>query len=248
MRIVAAVFLTVALAGVVSAQPRTFGSVSGFGNVVFPGTGHAPANPHNPGFGNVVFPGTGRVPQTPPFSITNPGFAHGLAGTVNGRIPYGSTLPNRGRRGGVGAGYVYVPYAYPVYMGGPDGYVGQESGPNVMYQQPQQPPVVINQTFVGGAQPAADIQQPETAGIQLYEAPARTTEEMAAAAPQPASYYLIALKDHSIYSAVAYWIDGDNLHYFTQGNVHNQVSMNLVDRQLTERLNQERHVDIRLPN
>jgi hypothetical protein len=58
---------------------------------------------------------------------------------------------------------------------------------------------------------------------------------------------LIAFKDHTIYSAVAYYVEGDTLHYFTEGNVHNQVSVSLVDRQLTEQLNRERNVDVRLP-
>ena len=62
-----------------------------------------------------------------------------------------------------------------------------------------------------------------------------------------ASYYLIAFKDHTIYSAVAYYVEGDTLHYFTEGNVHNQVSISLVDRSLTEQLNRERNVDVRLP-
>ena len=48
----------------------------------------------------------------------------------------------------------------------------------------------------------------------------------------------MAFKDHTIYTAVAYWVDGDTLHYFTSGNTHNQVSLSLVDRELTERLNQ----------
>ena len=43
------------------ARPNSFGSVSGFGNVVFPGTGHAPVNT----------------------SITNPGFAGRLGAAVS---------------------------------------------------------------------------------------------------------------------------------------------------------------------
>ena len=46
---------------------------------------------------------------------------------------------------------------------------------------------------------------------------------------------------------MAYYTEGDTLHYFTSGNVHNQVSVSLVDRQLTEQLNRERNVDVRLP-
>ena len=68
--------------------------------------------------------------------------------------------------------------------------------------------------------------------------------------PQPGMeqpHYLIAMKDHTIYSAVAYWADGDTLHYFTSGNIHNQVSVSLIDRDLTERLNKEMGTDFRLP-
>ena len=61
---------------------------------------------------------------------------------------------------------------------------------------------------------------------------------------EPSSYYLIAFKDNSIYSALAYWIEGETLHYVTAGNNHNQVSLSLVDRPLTERLNRERRVGV----
>jgi len=62
-----------------------------------------------------------------------------------------------------------------------------------------------------------------------------------------ADYYLLAFKDQSIYSAVAYWVDGDTLHYITTGNVHNQVSVSLVDRETTQQLNRSRGVEIKLP-
>ena len=71
-----------------------------------------------------------------------------------------------------------------------------------------------------------------------YEAPAKPADP-----PQ----YLLAFKDHSIYTAVAYWVDGDTLHYFTTGNIHNQASISLLDRELTERLNRELGIDFKLP-
>jgi len=46
---------------------------------------------------------------------------------------------------------------------------------------------------------------------------------------------------------VAYWVDGDTLHYFLPGNTHNQVSLALVDRDLTQRLNRESGVEVHLP-
>jgi len=42
-------------------------------------------------------------------------------------------------------------------------------------------------------------------------------------------------------------VDGETLHYFTDGSTHNQVSLSLVDRELTERLNKETGSDLRLP-
>ena len=60
-------------------------------------------------------------------------------------------------------------------------------------------------------------------------------------------HYLIAFKDHTIYSAVAYWVQGDTLHYFTDGNTHNQVSLALVDRDLTAKLNKDSGVEVKLP-
>ena len=62
-----------------------------------------------------------------------------------------------------------------------------------------------------------------------------------------APYYLLAFKDHSIYSAIGYWVDGDTLHYLATGNVHNQVSLSLVDRDLTAQLNRGRGVQVILP-
>jgi len=66
------------------------------------------------------------------------------------------------------------------------------------------------------------------------------------ATPEPTHYY-IALKDHHIYLAVAYWVEGDTLHYFLPGNTHNQVSLSLVDRDLMRRLNQESGTEVQLP-
>jgi hypothetical protein len=41
--------------------------------------------------------------------------------------------------------------------------------------------------------------------------------------------WLSLFKDHTIYSAVAYYTEGDTLHYFTSGNVHKQASLTLVE-------------------
>jgi hypothetical protein len=231
MRLASVLCLTLLLA---AAAP---GQNSGFGNVVFPGRGHAPVGRSE--FGNVVFPG-GTMPRMTPFSITNPSFANRLGGSVSGFRPF--TGAGRGHgRGGV----VYLPYAYPVLGGGYFGTPYQQQ-PNVtVIYAPPQPPVIVNQTFTDAARPAAGVSEPEEPeNISVYQAPSRAATETEAA---PASYYLIAFKDHSIYSAVAYWVEGDTLHYFTAGNTRNQASLSLVDQELTERLNRERNVQVKLP-
>lgn len=59
--------------------------------------------------------------------------------------------------------------------------------------------------------------------------------------------FFIALKDHWIHTAVAYWVQGKTLHYITPSMSHNQVSVELVDPQLTARLNAGNPVNVVLP-
>jgi hypothetical protein len=188
--------------------------------------------------GGVVNPG-GNLPGTTRTlgSVVNPG----QGGLVVSRARGSSTSGNR------------VVYAYPVYIGGyyATPYISyaddsaaaapaaQPASTNVtVVMPPQQPvtPVVINYNY-SSAPPSG----PDAGGnrAQPAEQDDSTTEP---------SHYLIAFKDHTIYAATAYWVDGDTLHYFTSGNVHNQASLALVDRDFTERLNKEAGLDVRLPS
>jgi hypothetical protein len=221
--------------GFVDPTPRMTG---GFGNVVFPG-GTAATGVHRT-FGNVVFPGGGGPRLVVPGTITDPTFAIGLGNTVQGRNMLGG-----GRRGNTPV------YGFPVYSYDPS-YYAYPSAPQVQQQQPQnvvvvyppQPaaPVIINPYESGAAQSG------EEPSFRMYQAPYnQPTVEPAAAAEPEATHYLLAFKDHTIYSAVAYWVEGDTLHYFTSGNTHNQASLSLVDRDLTNRLNREAGMEVKLP-
>lgn len=204
----------------------------GFGNVVFP-AGVPTGNQRI--FGNVVFPAGGGPHLNVPLS--NPSAQLPAFGVAN-------RGPSVGQRRSRSSSYFGVPYAVPVYGGGygygsyydnpysPDGAAPAAQQPNIIVIYPPAPqPVVVDRS-------AALAAQPQTNFVQPYEEPASAVE---------ASHFLIAFKDHTIYSAVAYWVDGDTLHYFTSGNTHNQVSLSLVDRDLTERLNRESGSDVRLP-
>ncbi len=59
--------------------------------------------------------------------------------------------------------------------------------------------------------------------------------------------YLIAMKDGSIFAAIAYWADGDTLNYVTKDANINHASLALVDRDFSKQLNQERGVEFKLP-
>jgi len=226
-----------------SAQRRGGGIVGGYRGQ--PG-GHASVQANygsRHGFGNVVFPGTGR----PPGAYADPGFAGRLGATVSGYPGY-TGAPIGGYRGGQNrSSYVYVPYGYPVYP-----YYQEPQNVTVVMQAPppsQTPGVVINQNFVPEVvRPVVRDYTTESTpsdGIRIYESRPRAAAEPA---PQEEKRsYLIAFKDHTIYAAFAYWMEGETLHYVTTHGTHNQVSLDLIDRELSERLNRERSVDFRLP-
>jgi len=64
--------------------------------------------------------------------------------------------------------------------------------------------------------------------------------------PEP-PHILIALSNGWVYAAMAYWVEGGTLHYVTPRGVHNQVSLELVDRKLSAKLNRPSHIEFVLP-
>jgi hypothetical protein len=55
------------------------------------------------------------------------------------------------------------------------------------------------------------------------------------------------MRDSSIFATVGYWVVGDTLNYLTRDGSHNRASLDLVDRELSQRLNDERRVEFKLP-
>jgi hypothetical protein len=174
----------------------------------------------------------------------NPAFP----GTVYRGNSYAGVRPYRPRTG-TAAGLIYVPYA----VGGYQYYGPQQGDPGVDMVYPNQqgaaPMVVINQNFIPQtASPIVREYMPDQGGgIQVYPPPSPGSAQQPESSSQESPAFLIAFKDHTIYAAVGYWVEGDTLHYITSGNTHNQVSLDLVDRELSARLNGERGVDFLLP-
>jgi len=225
MKLPAALFLAFLAAAPLSAQ---YWPAGGFGSILFP-AGRPPAGV-NP-FGSIVTPAT---PQGP-------------AALATGRYATGRSYAGYGRRRGRTSSI----YAYPVFVGGygygsnyaPADPSASNSAPADQPSQPAQPPVVINQYF-GTPPPSQGQPDDSSSNFHYYQAPSNDDNP---GPPSDPVYYLIAFKDHTVYSAVAYYTEGDTLHYFTDGNVHNQVSLSLVDRQLTEQLNREHNIEVHLP-
>ena len=204
-----------------------------FGSVVFPG-GTAGTSPGiTRGFGSVVFPG--GAPMRPVYGVA-PAQTHMRNSNFRRN-------PAIGRGTGIAPAYIY---AFPVYVGVYDNSNAQQEQAAQQEQvvPPDQPavPVMIEAGPNGEYTTTAPHQ---TSTVYQPEQRPETLEEPANATDPP--HYLLAFKDHSVYSAVAYWVDGDTLHYFTAGNIHNQASMSLIDRPLTERLNRELGIDFTLP-
>jgi hypothetical protein len=216
-----------------SPQPTLQG---GFGNVVYPG-GTSATNPAiQRSYGNVVYPGGGGPRLNVPLSNQGPAPLLPTFGVANLGPSVGQRRSSR-RSSAI--------YAVPVYVGGYGGYYGGSYGSN--YDNPY--PGDATAGAPGPQQPNVIVVYPQGPPdrSQAFAPPQQPYEEPAAADAVEAPHYLIAFKDHTIYSAIAYWVDGDTLHYFTSGNTHNQVSLSLVDRDLTERLNRESGSDLRLP-
>jgi len=211
-----ALFAVLFFGGLAANAQHTYESLGGFGNVVYPGTGHAP----------------------------NAAFLNTLGGGVS-----------RGAGGGSHSGghprTVIVPY--PIYY-------GNYYDPSLAGQQPQQPEppvnqapsVVINQTFVPD-RPVPVVQEyaDQNSGMKLYQGPPGPYQQMqsrpAAVSDEP-TLYLIAFRDHSIVQALGYWMEGGVLHYVSVEHSLNQASLDLIDRTLSQRLNDERGVEFKLPS
>ena len=109
------------------------------------------------------------------------------------------------------------------------------------------PPVLINQSLG----PTPESLQPgasnPNAGVQAFvNAQCEAVKPQAANEGRP-TIYLLAFKDHTIVQALGYWMEVGTLHYVSVEYGLNQVSFNLIDRDLSQRLNHEKGLAFNLP-
>jgi len=112
----------------------------------------------------------------------------------------------------------------------------EDLGQTSMTESSAAPPVLINQSLG----PAPEYLQPGTSS------PKKMIEPKVADEGRP-TIYLLAFKDHSIVQALGYWMEVGTLHYVSVEYGLNQVSLNLIDRGLSQRLNDERGIAFNLP-
>ncbi len=263
--------LTMAYVTLAAAQGRRGGGGGGFRPAPptppmgrpMPGIPGSPIAPFGGFQPSIVSPGV-------PIPAFGPSFPQALNATIQGR-PFG--WGNGWGRGGWGGGFGNgwgggfsngwggggfgwggAPLVVPVPVGG-FGWGGGTQTVVVPQAPPEVPVVIINQSY----QPErlnpvlrdySNTTLPATnSGLRVYDATVRREDDEPAprAAEAGPVVYLIALKDSTVLTAVAYWADGDTLHYVTPKQTINKVSFSLIDRELSERLNRERSVDLRLP-
>jgi len=213
----------------------------------------------HPGIPATGAPGTGRMGFAP--GPLSGGFQRGGGGQRGGGfgrggrtviVPY--PLTGDPFYGGFssGPGYGGTPFFQPppgsydpiwgIYNPGPADYEGQS-------QQPQSPTVVINQNFQPDTirpvlRDYSNVQLPEPTFKQVVPAPPTG----AAAGNDQPTIYLIAMKDHTIVPVLGYWMDKGALSYVTVESVIGHVPLDQVDREFSQRLNDERHIEFQLPS
>lgn len=232
------------------APSAVFVATSLFGQAVFP-TGPTVLPPPNASrFGNILFPGgTPIAAPAPRLGSLIPNHGQYSGGYLSPPARHGNSRPDGRDR------TVVVPYAFPVYFNDYGGYNYPPQQPlTVVLQQPQQtvPTVIINQTFAAAIPEPNEDEAPAQSSVRIYKTPVRAAAPEPAKAPREAAaddratIYLIAYKDNSIHSAIGYWTEGDTLHYVTQQGKVNRISLDQVDKPLSDQLNSERKVDFQI--
>jgi hypothetical protein len=108
-------------------------------------------------------------------------------------------------------------------------------------EQPSPPFFMMPRAPVFAPPPAPA--RPVEAVIHEYPAPPAS-----AGSSSGATAFTIALKDGSQRSAIAAWVQEGKLHYVDSQQRHQVLSPDVIDRETTERLNEEKHLRLELPS
>ena len=148
--------------------------------------------------------------------------------------------------------------AYPVFAGyAPEDYddssQDEENPPDASAPNSPTSSVIVNQNLItdranaetGANGPAFERSRAnrfQTSGPGAVQGRSVTGQD-----DEQPTIYLIAFRDHRIVPALGYWIEGNTLKYVNVGYSVNQASLDLIDADLSQTLNDQRNVAFRLP-
>ena len=198
--------------------------------------------------------GQGRLITHPGLSFRLPASSGSVTPCCAGataRIGHGSAAFQRG------GGPTTIPYIvpYPVFVNSPDPIDNsaddempadppQDATPSVPTFGPSGDAVLPQSVYErSDAGPSTSKHDPPESGFACPATPPASPDADAHAG----SLVFIALKDSRVYVAVAYWILAQTLHYITPAGIHNQVSVPLIDQQLSSKLNAAHEFKLLLP-
>ncbi|MBI3470126.1 MAG: hypothetical protein HY013_02065 [Candidatus Solibacter usitatus] len=130
--------------------------------------------------------------------------------------------------------FYYSPYDYSPYYYDPYYYAPPETVYYQPYSYERAPAVVVNQGW------RSVNERPAVQEYVRESAPPRESNEEV--------IYLIAMKDHVIRPAIAYWVDGATLHYVDREHRQREIPLDQIDRRFSEQINRDRRVTFRLPS
>lgn len=181
------------------------------------------------GNGTVLHPGSGHAPSLSPGGAPGHSFSRGLTPPLTANDPKLGPI-------------VIVPL--PVYDAGYTDRTPAPTDPNPNWA----PGVTFNQNPVLLQESPPTVGDGSQAGTRPCANPQRTALNPQASANEGRpTIYLIAFKDHSVVRALGYWMEAGSLHYVSAEYGLNQVSMVLIDQELSQRLNDERGVAFKFP-
>ncbi len=128
---------------------------------------------------------------------------------------------------------------FPLYWG------GYGAVYPAMPEYPTMPAPPVTNVVVFEPPPAAPPPPPPPIHSSIQEL--NIPEVNPAAASEPPAFFVIALKDGSRHSAVAVWVQQNQLRYVDADDQNQRVPLAEVDRAATRELNQARHLNLRLP-
>lgn len=191
------------------------------------------------------------------------GFVGNRGGFVGNRGFVGNGFRGFGFRGGwpywwagYGLGYGYGGYGYGYWPGYYDAYdypgysypAYSYASPAYSYQGYQQQP--SNVTVVYPPENQQTVVERVNPVIREYD---QYGQQVGGGGPSVSgsttpALYLIAFRDHTIRAAVAYWVEGNTLHFVTAEHESKTATLDAIDRELSRQINNERHVQFSLPN